>query len=84
MKSFSLWVLMLPALVVLGGCASADEWKTWSSHSAHFASSEHMGFSMRNDAKSPGKVTRRDVALAGDQAWWGKAVTVEAGQILER
>ena len=84
MKGFSLWVLILPALVVLGGCASADEWNTWYSHSSHFASGEHMGFSVRNDMKAPAKVTRRDVALAGDQAWWGKAVTVEAGQILER
>jgi len=29
-------------------------------------------------------VTRQDVAMAQNQNWFGKAVTVDQGQILER
>jgi hypothetical protein len=29
-------------------------------------------------------VTRRDVVLARDEGWWGKAVAVSQDQIIER
>jgi hypothetical protein len=74
----------LPALFLLLGCATADEWATWREHPAHFASADHLVFSMRNGARNEARVTRRDVALARDQDWWGKAVTVDQGMILER
>ena len=38
---------------------------------------------MKNRAGSP-NVTRQDVAMAGNQNWFGKAVTVNQDQILER
>ena len=43
-----------------------------------------MFFSTRNaEDKSP-RVTREDIALARDQGWWGKPITVSQEQILER
>jgi hypothetical protein len=72
------------ALLVVSGCATGDEWATWKSHSTHFASSEHMTFSVRHGDGSASPVTRRDIVLARDQSWWGKPITVEPGQILER
>jgi hypothetical protein len=72
------------ALLVLSGCATSTEWTTWKEHPAHFASGEHLTFSLRNGEDKPARVTRQDVALARDQSWWGKAVTVDQQQIIER
>lgn len=76
--------LAVGLLLGLGACATPDEWTTWRSHPAHFASGEHAYFSARNrDGVSP-RVRRADIALAREQSWWGKAVTVDQQQILER
>jgi len=80
------WRFMLfgGVLLVAAGCANSEEWSTWYSHSSHFASGAHAGFSLRNSEGSQPKVTRRDVALARDQSWWGKPITVSQEQIIER
>jgi hypothetical protein len=72
------------AVLVISGCASSEEWSTWYAHRTHFASSEHMTFSVRHGEGSASPVTRRDIALASGEAWWGKAITVDPAQILER
>ena len=84
MRRLGVWSVSLSVLLLLTGCASSEEWATWKSHATHFASGEHMQFSVQNGDTAATKVTRRDIALAGDQAWWGHAITVEPGQILER
>ena len=76
-------VVMGTALLLVGGCASSEEWNTWKSNTSHFASKEHYDFSMKNRSGSP-TVTRQDVAMAKNQNWFGQAVTVDQGQILER
>ena len=76
-------VVMGTALLLAGGCASSEEWQTWKSNTSHFASKEHFDFSMKNRSGAP-TVTRQDVAMAQSQSWFGKAVTVDQGQILER
>ncbi len=76
-------VVMGTALLLAGGCASSEEWQTWKSNTSHFASKEHYDFSMKNRSGAP-TVTRQDVAMASSQNWFGKAVTVDQGQILER
>jgi len=72
------------ALLLVGGCASSEEWQTWRSNTSHFASKEHFDFSMKNRGDSARNVTRQDVAMAQQQSWFGRAVTVDQGQILER
>ena len=72
------------ALLALAGCATGDEWKTWREHPSHFASGEHMFFSTRNQEGTSPRVTRQDIAMARDQGWWGKPITVGQEQILER
>ena len=84
MRTLGFWFPALPALLVVFGCASADEWATWKEHPAHFASGEHLKFSVRNREAQAARVTRQDVALARDQSWWGKAITVDQQQIIER
>ena len=71
-------------LVAMVGCATSEEWQTWQSHPTHFASGSHMGFSMRNKEGGQAKVTRQDIAMARDEGWWGKPITVGQEQILER
>jgi len=80
------WKIVLGATVLLAasGCASGEEWQTWREHPTHFASGDHMFFSTRNTERSSPRVTRQDIALARDQGWWGKAITVNQEQILER
>jgi hypothetical protein len=72
------------ALLMLTGCATSEEWATWKEHPTHFASGDHFLFSTRNREKGPARVTRQDIALARDQGWWGKPITVSQEAILER
>jgi hypothetical protein len=72
------------SILLAGGCATTEEWGEWRAHSSHYASDQHLDFSMRNDAQgSPPKVTRSDVAAAQTQNWWGKAITVQTSQIFQ-
>jgi len=82
----NLWRLVLAggALLVAAGCATTEEWETWRSHSTHFASASHMGFSVRNRTGTAPRVTRDDISRARDEAWWGKPITVSQEQIQER
>ena len=75
-------VLFGSLVLGLGACASKDEWAEWRSHSSHFASGDHMGFSLKNMGSTP-KVSRKDMRESGTQSWWGKAVVPRADQIFE-
>jgi hypothetical protein len=66
----------------LGACAAREEWAEWRSHSSHFASGDHMRFSVKNQGKTP-RVTRQDQRAAGAQSWWGKLVVARPDQIFE-
>src|SRR2546422_3478234 len=78
--------LFLTGLVLLGtaGCATKQEWETWAAHPAHFASGDHLVFSVRNTEGTPPRVTREDLAAAREQGWWGRPVTISQAEILER
>jgi hypothetical protein len=80
------WRLLVVSavLVAAAGCASGEEWRTWREHPTHFASGEHLKFSARNKEGGTAHVTRQDIALARDEGWWGKPITVSQEQILER
>ena len=77
-------VLGVTVLLAASGCASSEEWQTWRDHPTHFASGDHLFFSTRNKEGNAPRVTRQDIAMARDQGWWGKAITVGQEQILER
>ena len=72
------------SLLLVGGCATSEEWQTWRSNTSHFASKEHFDFSMKNRGDSGKTVTKSDVAMAQNQNWFGRPVTVNQDQILER
>ncbi len=76
--------LVVAAALVSGACATSEEWALWSQHPAHFASAEHIDFSLRNrDGKAP-RVSRQDIDEARSQQWWGEPVMVRQAQILDR
>jgi len=77
-------LLIGTALFLAGGCASSEEWDTWRSNTSHFASKEHFDFSMKNREGKSAAVSRNDIALASQQKWFGRPVTVSQEQILER
>jgi uncharacterized membrane protein YedE/YeeE len=71
-------------LVAVAGCATGAEWGTWKQHPTHFASGDHMSFSVRNREAAAPRVNRQDIVMARDEGWWGKPITVSQEQILER
>ena len=84
MKTVVRALLFGGSILVAGGCATTEELREWRAHTSHYASDQHLGFSMRNDAQgSSPKVTRSDVAAAQTQNWWGKAIIVETSQIFQ-
>jgi hypothetical protein len=84
MRGLGSGCLALAAVLWLAaGCATSQEWTTWREHPTHFASGDHLSFSIKNTEGAP-SVTRTDVARAREEAWWGKPVTVNQEQILER
>ena len=76
------WWVLIGAALLLGGCATGAELAEWQQHSSHFASKDHMVFSLRN-AGGSAKVTRRDLSMGRDERWWGQPVTVSQQQILD-
>jgi hypothetical protein len=77
-------LMALTAIVSLGGCATSEEWAEWKAHSSHFASDQHMGFSLRNNKDGSNlRVTRADMAASPRENWWGKALTVSPTQIFQ-
>ncbi|HSF05386.1 MAG TPA: hypothetical protein VLG10_06295 [Methylomirabilota bacterium] len=85
MRLVRVHISLLALLVVaLAGCASKEEWETWQSRPAHFASESHMKFSVRNRLGTRSRVTREDIATAREEGWWGRAITVSQEAILER
>ena len=79
-------LIVLASLALTGttGCATGEEWNTWYTHRTHFASGDHMSFSVSTPDSGTGRVTRTQLALARDEGWWGKPVTVSQTDILDR
>ena len=82
MRTRMLAVLLLSGVAVAtGACATSEEWADWQKHSSHFATGDHLFFSVRNREGTPPRVTRGDLQMARAEEWWGKAITVTPEQI---
>ena len=66
----------------LSACASSEQWAEWRAHPTHFASGEHMEFSLKNMGDTP-RVKRGDQRMAATQSWWGKPVIPRPDQVFE-
>ena len=76
----SIAVLSFAGLVAGTGCGA--DWKEWKAHSSHFASGDHMGFSLKNQGKTA-RVSTKDTREAAAQSWWGEPVVVRPDQIFQ-
>jgi len=87
MERLQWWLLLLSAVMFsMSGCASMREWrltglKDWSEHPAHFASAEHMVFSMKSH-KTAASITQADMASAEREKWWGRGVPQETATVV--
>jgi hypothetical protein len=76
------FLLLLGAAVAGSACASSEQWAEWRQHSSHFASGDHLFFSMRHQGDNPTpRVSRRDVDEARAQSWWGQPIVVRPDQL---
>ena len=74
--------LLLGAAVVASACATSEQWAEWRQHSSHFASGDHLFFSMRHQGDNPTpRVSRRDIDEAQTQSWWGQPIVVRPDQL---
>jgi len=74
--------LLLAAAAASTACATSEQWAEWRGHSSHFASGQHMWFSLRHQGDNPTpKVRRRDVETARAQIWWGEPIVVRPDQL---
>jgi hypothetical protein len=80
MRDIRFALILMSAAIVASSCASSEQWKEWRSHSTHFASGDHMAFSLKNQGSTP-RVSRRDEREAAAQSWWGQPVVVRPDQI---
>lgn len=77
--------VLLAALIGSSACATAQQWATWRQHSTHFASGDHLAFSLRNEREHPvPRVTRKDLEEAKAQDWWGDPVVVRPDELVKR
>jgi hypothetical protein len=78
------WVGSLAAasltLLALAGCATPTQWDTWRSHSSHFASGQHLLFSLRNPGAEAERVRPTDPTNAAAQDWWGRTLPLATAQ----
>jgi hypothetical protein len=76
-------MLIGSTMLAVAGCATSEEWAEWKAHNSHFASGSHIGFSWRNRQGTAPQVRRTDVAMARQENWWGRAITVSPEQIIQ-
>lgn len=74
-------LLLGGVVMTTGACATSEQWAEWRKHSSHFASGDHLFFSLRNRAGTPPRVTRGDIDRARVEQWWGDTITVTPEQI---
>ena len=65
--------LMLGVVLVSTGCAATHrEWEVWRAHPTHFATDNHLGFSVANAVGGAPQVTPELMDRAKTQGWWGR------------
>jgi hypothetical protein len=73
MEGLRWWLLLLTALMFsMSGCASR-EWTIWATNPAHFASAQHLAFSVKGHP-TEASITEEDMQAAAREEWWGRLV----------
>lgn len=73
MRHRSFLPLMLGLVLLSAGCAATHrEWGVWRAHPTHYATGNHMTFSMGNVVGGAPRVTPEMVEQARSEGWWGR------------
>ncbi len=65
--------LVLGLLLMSTGCAATQrEWEVWRAHPTHYATDNHLGFSMKNTVGAAPQVTPELMDQAKGEGWWGR------------
>jgi hypothetical protein len=65
--------LLLGSVIVSTGCAATHrEWEVWRAHQTHYATGNHMTYSMGNVFGRPPRVTPEMMDQARSEGWWGR------------
>jgi hypothetical protein len=65
--------LLLGFVVLSTGCAATHrEWEVWRAHPTHYATTNHLAFSMKNTVGAAPQVTPELMDQAKGEGWWGK------------
>jgi hypothetical protein len=65
--------LLLGSVILSAGCAATHrEWEVWRAHPTHYATANHMSFSMGNMVGAAPQVTPEMMAQARSEGWWGR------------
>ncbi len=69
------WLRLGIALVLLStGCATQREWVVWRAHPTHFATDNHLGFSVTSAVAGAPRITPEMMAVAKGEGWWGRFI----------
>ena len=62
-----------PSVSSSTGCAATHrEWEVWRAHPTHYATTNHMAFSMGNMVGGAPRVTPEMMDQARGEGWWGR------------
>ena len=65
--------LILGLVIVSTGCAATHrEWEVWRAHPTHYATGNHLAFSMKNMVGARPQVTTELMDQAKGEGWWGR------------
>jgi hypothetical protein len=73
MRHRSFLPLMLGLVLLSAGCAATHrEWEVWRAHPTHYATGNHLAFSMGNAVGGAPRVTPEMMETAKSEGWWGR------------
>ena len=73
MRHRSFLPLILGLVLVSTGCAATHrEWEIWRAHPTHYATDNHLAFSMKNTVGAAPQVTPELMDQAKGEGWWGR------------
>jgi len=65
--------LMLAVVLLSTGCAATHrEWEVWRAHPTHYATGNHLAFSMGSTFGGAPRVTPEMMEQARSEGWWGR------------
>jgi len=69
------WLPMVMALALVStGCATQREWGIWRAHPTHFATDNHLGFSVTSAVAGAPRITPELMQVAKREGWWGRNI----------